>query len=335
MANSDNFIVDPTLFERAEKYFGYVTTQTKTMLLYAEQALNYPPEFPYTMNVSSICEDINGVTSFNNGFAGFLASARTNLEIKGVIPPAANSKVKGTKFERIKLYISEKMEEYAKKHSSKDKTGAKVSTSIISMLSALGLYDSKALMKEVYDSSSEHGRRITKKMLDDEMNHVNLDAVRENTRHNQEILDGINRVKIAQAHVGKHPYSQSGERSLYKSDTTDCSGFTWFLTKESGYKAPDQVWSTPTMEDYANNKNMYLKRVAPEDTQAGDFIVANAGQGSGNNGHTAVLTEPYHGLDTKIIHETSGGVQNGVVGNSTLLSGGRGSRVIFVRPMEK
>lgn len=333
MSANDNYIVEPTLFERAEKYTNYVITQSKSMILYADQAQNFPPEYPYTMNVNNICEDINGVNSFNNGFADFLASARTNLEIKGIIPPAANSKVKGTAFEKLKLYISEKISEYAKKHNSKGNTGAKTTASIISVLSALGLYDTKGLMKDVY-VSSEKGTKVTKKMLEEELGHVNLEKVKENTRRNQEILDGYNRVNIAEAHVGRHPYSQAGERSLYKSDTTDCSGFTWFVTKESGYKAPDDVWATPSMRDFAN-ANTYLKRVAPEETQAGDFIVANAGSGSGNNGHTAVLTEPYHGTSTKIIHETSGGVQTGVVGNSTLLSGGRGAEVIFVRPIEK
>lgn len=90
-----------------------------------------------------------------------------------------------------------------------------------------------------------------------------------------------------------------------KNDTTDCSGFVYFVFKRVGAKVPPFRWTTPAMESYAKS-NQYLKQIKSSQAGAGDVIIVNVGVGAGNNGHTAILLGKYKGGSTKII-EMGGG----------------------------
>ncbi|MGX5378186.1 glucosaminidase domain-containing protein [Ligilactobacillus sp. LYQ135] len=90
---------------------------------------------------------------------------------------------------------------------------------------------------------------------------------------------------------------------LNKDGNTDCSGFVWIVLKVSGYKVPDTPWTTPLQESDATGAHQYLKKIDPKDAKAGDVIIVNVGGGSGSMGHTAILTENWHGYDTKCINE--------------------------------
>ncbi|QAR77676.1 hypothetical protein EQH94_16850 (plasmid) [Lactiplantibacillus plantarum] len=49
-------------------------------------------------------------------------------------------------------------------------------------------------------------------------------------------------------------------------------------------------WGAPLFESHDKSE-----------AKAGDIVIMNQGEGSGNNGHTAILTEDWHGNQTRII----------------------------------
>ncbi|MGK3936742.1 peptidoglycan hydrolase, partial [Enterococcus faecium] len=77
--------------------------------------------------------------------------------------------------------------------------------------------------------------------------------------------------------------------------------------------------------------------VSPSDAKAGDVVIVNLGSGVGNDGHTAILAEDWHGLTTKIVEQ--GGMNHNGVGEgqvdlsfSYLLNGGD---ICLARPVKK
>lgn len=111
---------------------------------------------------------------------------------------------------------------------------------------------------------------------------------------------------------------------------TDCSGYVWLVLAKAGYRVPgNMLWYTGSMTSDARGAHQWLQEVTPEQSRAGDVIIYNVGSGAGNDGHTAILLEPYHGNDTQII-EMGGdsrysGVNTSTVGYAFgyLLSGDR------------
>ena len=113
-------------------------------------------------------------------------------------------------------------------------------------------------------------------------------------------------LKEAKKWLGAFYYSQSkrviGDPPDRQNDSTDCSGFVWFVLKRVHAKVPNSPWNTASMESDAKGAHKYLKKISPDEAGPGDIIIANTGSGSGNNGHTAILTEKFKGYDkTKII----------------------------------
>lgn len=140
-------------------------------------------------------------------------------------------------------------------------------------------------------------------------------------------------VGIAKSLLGYFSYEQvHGEsyigsvESPNRSGTTDCSGFVWLVLKKAGYKVPDNMaWFTQTMEDDAKGKHQWLQEISSSEAKAGDIVIVNTGDGSGSNGHTAILEEDWKSgspkdNDTKIIQEGgeggSGGVNEGTFKHS-------------------
>ncbi|MBX0343022.1 CHAP domain-containing protein [Lactiplantibacillus plantarum] len=155
-----------------------------------------------------------------------------------------------------------------------------------------------------------------------------------------------NIIKTAKSMKGYFKYGQSHPsadlgtnlKNPNKSGTTDCSGFIWLTLNKAGYKVPANMgWFTGTMASDAKGSHQYLKQISENDAKAGDIVIVNQGAGAGNNGHTAFITENWHGKNTKIIEE--GGDTTGHVNESTfgiafysLLSG---SDVTLARPIKK
>ena len=113
-------------------------------------------------------------------------------------------------------------------------------------------------------------------------------------------------LKEAKKWLGAFYYSQSkrviGDPPDRQNDSTDCSGFVWFVLKRVHAKVPNSPWNTASMESDAKGAHKYLKKISPDEAGPGDIIIANTGSGEGNNGHTAILTEKFKGYDkTKII----------------------------------
>ena len=91
------------------------------------------------------------------------------------------------------------------------------------------------------------------------------------------------------------------------------------------------------MASDARGSHQYLKEITPSQAKAGDIVIVNQGIGAGNNGHTAILLENWHGKETKIIQEggdQTGHVNEGQFGTSfsILLDGGD---VVLARPVAK
>lgn len=155
-----------------------------------------------------------------------------------------------------------------------------------------------------------------------------------------------NIIKTAKSMKGYFKYGQSHPsadlgtdlKNPNKSGTTDCSGFIWLALNKAGYKVPaNMAWFTGSMSADAKGAHKWLKQIKPSDAKAGDIVIVNQGAGAGNNGHTAFLTENWHGKDTKIIQEggdTTGHVNEGRFGTSfsILLDGGD---VVLARPVKK
>lgn len=135
-------------------------------------------------------------------------------------------------------------------------------------------------------------------------------------------------------HYGQvHPSPTLGSdlKNPKKSGYTDCSGFVWLVLNKCGYKVPSNMgWFTGSMASDAKGKHRWLKECSEKDAKAGDVLIYNCGGGSGNNGHTAILEEDWHGNSTKIIEmggTGSGGVNEATVHDAFLSLLG-GSRVL-------
>jgi len=135
-------------------------------------------------------------------------------------------------------------------------------------------------------------------------------------------------VETAKALKGYFSYSQANRTTFgdpmnpNKNGQADCSSFVWLVLTKAGYKTPAAAWATPSM--------------AADAKGAGDVIVVNMGSGFGNDGHTAILIEDYHGTTTKIIEMGGYGadsVHEGQIDTSFgyLLSGD----ICFARPIKK
>lgn len=91
---------------------------------------------------------------------------------------------------------------------------------------------------------------------------------------------------------------------LKKDGITDCSGFVWIVLKLAGYNVPQgMAWFTGTMAADAKGPHKWFQQIDPKDAKPGDVIIVNEGSGVGGNGHTAIITENWHGYDTKCINE--------------------------------
>lgn len=161
--------------------------------------------------------------------------------------------------------------------------------------------------------------------------------------------------KIAKSLVGYFIYSQvHGEKyigsvdSPKKSGLTDCSGFVWLVLTKAGYKTPDNMqWYTQSMEDDAKGENKYLEEISAEEAKAGDIVIVNTGNGTGSNGHTAILLEDWKTGEsddkntTKIIQmggiSSATGVNESTFGQSflSLVNGKHGSHTLtFARAIK-
>lgn len=123
-----------------------------------------------------------------------------------------------------------------------------------------------------------------------------------------EDFSGGDIVKEAKKWLGWFHYSQPERMSLLshwqhpeKDMKVDCSGFVWFVLKRCHVKVPSQPWATPFMESDARGSHKYLKQISRSEAGPGDIIICNTGSGSGNNGHTGILLQKWHGGNTKVI----------------------------------
>lgn len=122
-------------------------------------------------------------------------------------------------------------------------------------------------------------------------------------------------VNNAKQLMGYFNYSQSHGVSFIgsikhpkKNGVTDCSGFVWLVLARAGCKVPpNMAWYTMTMAQDARGPHKYLKKINSKQTSAGDIVIANQGSGSGDEGHTAILAEKWHGANTKIYQMGGGG----------------------------
>lgn len=152
--------------------------------------------------------------------------------------------------------------------------------------------------------------------------------------------------KTALRYIGWFHYEQSHGESYIgsvkhpnKNGVTDCSGFVWFALAKAGYKVPANMgWYTKTMEQDAKGAHHWLHAIPKSKTRRGDIIIVNQGGGSGDDGHTAILLEKYHGNSTRIVEEGGtggdGGVNKSTIGPAfgSLLNGGS---VTFARAIKK
>lgn len=121
--------------------------------------------------------------------------------------------------------------------------------------------------------------------------------------------DGGDILEVARRLLGYFSYSQDLHLRRQqgtvdnpdKNGYADCSSFVWFVLKKAGYPVPEDPWATPTMASDARGAKQYLQEISEKEAKAGDIIVVNMGAGFGNDGHTAVLAEDWHGNTTKII----------------------------------
>lgn len=119
--------------------------------------------------------------------------------------------------------------------------------------------------------------------------------------------DGGDILEVAKSLLGYFSYSQENRTSFgdpmnpKKSGQADCSSFVWLVLTKAGYKTPQVAWATPSMTSDAREPKQYLQEIPETEAKAGDIIVVNLGAGFGNDGHTAILAENWHGNTTKII----------------------------------
>ena len=78
-----------------------------------------------------------------------------------------------------------------------------------------------------------------------------------------------------------------------KNGKVDCSGFVWLAMKLAGEKVASAAigpWYTGSMAADATGNQVYLSQITDlTQLQPGDIIIVNKNDGSGNNGHTAVI----------------------------------------------
>ncbi|MGM0282946.1 hypothetical protein IGK61_002559 [Enterococcus sp. AZ063] len=153
-----------------------------------------------------------------------------------------------------------------------------------------------------------------------------------------------NVLNVAKSLIGYFHYSQP-QRAQFgsvenpdKNGYADCSSFVWLVLTKAGYKTPANVgWFTGSMTSDARGSKQYLQEIPESEAKAGDIIIVNLGSGVGNDGHTAVLAEDWHGLSTKVIEQ--GGMNNNGVGEGQVnLSFGyllNGGDICFARPIKK
>lgn len=121
------------------------------------------------------------------------------------------------------------------------------------------------------------------------------------------IGDGGDILEVARGLIGYFSYSQERRTQLGTVETpnkngfADCSSFVWFVLKKAGYKTPQVPWATPSMTSDARGTKQYLQEISESEAKAGDILVVNLGAGFGNDGHTCILAENWHGNTTKII----------------------------------
>ncbi|EPI26094.1 phage tail tip lysozyme [Enterococcus faecium] len=155
-----------------------------------------------------------------------------------------------------------------------------------------------------------------------------------------------NILKVAKSWLGWFHYDQihpapdlgTDLKNPNKNGRTDCSGFVWLVLNKAGYKVPANMqWFTGSMASDARGAKQYLQEVSPSDAKAGDIVIVNLGSGAGNDGHTAILAEDWHGLTTKII-EQGGMNHNGVGEGQVDLSFGyllNGGDICLARPVKR
>ena len=119
--------------------------------------------------------------------------------------------------------------------------------------------------------------------------------------------DGGDILEVAKSLIGYFTYSQANRTSFGdpmnpdKNGQADCSSFVWLVLTKAGYKTPKTAWATPTMTSDARGLKQYLQEIPESEAKAGDILVVNLGAGFGNDGHTCILAENWHGNTTKII----------------------------------
>lgn len=153
-----------------------------------------------------------------------------------------------------------------------------------------------------------------------------------------------NVLKVAKSFIGYFHYSQplrtqfGSVDSPDKNGYADCSSFVWLVLTKAGYRTPENVqWYTGSMTSDARGAKQYLQEVSPNEAKAGDVVIVNLGTGVGDDGHTAILAEDWHGLTTKIV-EQGGMNHNGVGEGQVDLSFGyllNGGDICLARPIKK
>ena len=135
-----------------------------------------------------------------------------------------------------------------------------------------------------------------------------------------QIQSGGNILSTAKSLIGYFHYSQpvrwnfGSVENQDRNGYADCSSFVWLALTKAGYRTAPRgtLWYTGSMRDDARGARQYLTEVSPNEAKAGDIIIVNLGAGAGNDGHTAVLAEDWHGYTTAIVE--MGGMQSGGVG---------------------
>lgn len=135
-----------------------------------------------------------------------------------------------------------------------------------------------------------------------------------------QIQSGGNILSTTKSLIGYFHYSQpmrwnfGSVENPDRNGYADCSSFVWLALTKAGYRTAPRgtLWYTGSMRDDARGARQYLTEVSPNEAKAGDIIIVNLGAGAGNDGHTAVLAEDWHGYTTAIVE--MGGMQSGGVG---------------------
>ena len=135
-----------------------------------------------------------------------------------------------------------------------------------------------------------------------------------------QIQSGGNILSTAKSLIGYFHYSQpmrwnfGSVENPDRNGYADCSSFVWLVLTKAGYRTAPRgtLWYTGSMRDDARGTRQYLTEISPNEAKAGDIIIVNLGAGAGNDGHTAVLAEDWHGYTTAIVE--MGGMQSGGVG---------------------